>query len=432
VQNDGYGWACDGVAKYLTTKEPNSGAVEERSILVLDAQPFENVGRLECERALEGTQEACQMAVGWTNDGLPPDSYLFQLDGFNLATITVGFPGIVVDNVPDGRHCVRVLGVYSTDDGNYLGCPVESCCDIACGETACTAPAAPFVVQQLYETDGGNNIIRFSWVPGDTDYENQIVTIDQVDRFQVPPEFAGMLLPANVATSFQFGVRGVCPTSESTITSADRFRVELASPHSTPVEGAPECILDPDTSVASVKFEIGDPSEFYFVYIDEDPRELNQLNPNLILGGRVTEFDVTGASTETVIHLQFFTYFGPSCYGSGIVSFSPEIPPPPPEDLLVRGVCSGVGANPRINDAIFGLNFLFLGGTQPNCNEACDVNRDGNLNLTDMVHLLRFLFLGGLSPVGWIDSDGDGTNDSTCVEVLPEMDCVVSNSGCDV
>ncbi len=51
-----------------------------------------------------------------------------------------------------------------------------------------------------------------------------------------------------------------------------------------------------------------------------------------------------------------------------------------------------------INDAVFVLNYLFLGGGAPACPDAADGNGNNSLDLTDAVFILNYLFLGGGAP----------------------------------
>jgi len=51
-----------------------------------------------------------------------------------------------------------------------------------------------------------------------------------------------------------------------------------------------------------------------------------------------------------------------------------------------------------ITDAVQTLNFLFLGGPEPACEDAADSNDDGTLNISDGIHTLGFLFLGSAPP----------------------------------
>ena len=52
----------------------------------------------------------------------------------------------------------------------------------------------------------------------------------------------------------------------------------------------------------------------------------------------------------------------------------------------------------NITDGIYILNFLFLGGPPPTCDESADANNDGGVNITDGIYVLNFLFLGGPAP----------------------------------
>jgi hypothetical protein len=51
-----------------------------------------------------------------------------------------------------------------------------------------------------------------------------------------------------------------------------------------------------------------------------------------------------------------------------------------------------------ISDAVFVLNWLFMGGEDPSCLDAADTDDSGTLEITDAVFLLGWLFLGGSAP----------------------------------
>ena len=51
-----------------------------------------------------------------------------------------------------------------------------------------------------------------------------------------------------------------------------------------------------------------------------------------------------------------------------------------------------------LTDGVVLLNFLFLGGPEPPCEDAADANDDGRLDITTAVYLFNFLFLGGPPP----------------------------------
>ncbi|MGQ9591055.1 MAG: S8 family serine peptidase [Planctomycetota bacterium] len=67
------------------------------------------------------------------------------------------------------------------------------------------------------------------------------------------------------------------------------------------------------------------------------------------------------------------------------------------EKPFVRSECSG-DRKLDLSDAVFGLQYLFLGGATPSCLEACDSNDDGGLDIADSVYTLQFLFTGGPPP----------------------------------
>lgn len=82
-----------------------------------------------------------------------------------------------------------------------------------------------------------------------------------------------------------------------------------------------------------------------------------------------------------------------------------------------------------IDDAIFTLNYLFLGGQNPACQDAADTNDDGILNPADVINLLSYLFLGSGIPPGMpfpnqgidIKQDGlicNGLADNICNEKI--------------
>ena len=65
---------------------------------------------------------------------------------------------------------------------------------------------------------------------------------------------------------------------------------------------------------------------------------------------------------------------------------------------FVRGDSDATGEM-NITDAVFILNYLFLGGRQPDCLDAADSDDDGTLSITDGVRILGVLFLGtGIIP----------------------------------
>ncbi|MGH9362817.1 MAG: hypothetical protein ACRD2T_12965, partial [Thermoanaerobaculia bacterium] len=62
---------------------------------------------------------------------------------------------------------------------------------------------------------------------------------------------------------------------------------------------------------------------------------------------------------------------------------------------FIRGDANG-DLRLDISDAVFTLQYLFLGGGAPACEDAADANDDGDLDLSDAVSVLQSLFLTGL------------------------------------
>jgi hypothetical protein len=89
-----------------------------------------------------------------------------------------------------------------------------------------------------------------------------------------------------------------------------------------------------------------------------------------------------------------------ACDDPDIYQATWRVPPPP---RFLRGDCNGDGAvSGVVTDAVFMLNFNFLGGPTPPCVAACDADADGAFSgtVTDAVYVLNFNFLGGQPPAG--------------------------------
>ena len=73
-----------------------------------------------------------------------------------------------------------------------------------------------------------------------------------------------------------------------------------------------------------------------------------------------------------------------------------------------------------MSDPISTLNFLFLGGSAPNCMDAADSDDSGDLNLSDAVHSLTYLFLGGaIIPPPFPNAGRDTTLDALDCSLYP-------------
>jgi hypothetical protein len=88
--------------------------------------------------------------------------------------------------------------------------------------------------------------------------------------------------------------------------------------------------------------------------------------------------------------------------------------------LFIRGEANlDSTKGPDISDGIFILNWLFVGGREPLCKDAADVNDDGNVDISDGVALFAFLFTGGKAPRDPFPNAGlDTTPDSLDCELM--------------
>ncbi len=98
-------------------------------------------------------------------------------------------------------------------------------------------------------------------------------------------------------------------------------------------------------------------------------------------------------------------------------------------EQFVRGDCNGDGnVTGQVGDAIFVLNYNFLGGPAPSCMAACDANGDGAVvgQVGDAIYTLNFNFLGGpaipapFPDCGPLTTDGDRA-----------LGCETGSNGCN-
>jgi hypothetical protein len=81
---------------------------------------------------------------------------------------------------------------------------------------------------------------------------------------------------------------------------------------------------------------------------------------------------------------------------------------------FIRGDCNGDGEiSGSVTDAVFLLQFNFMGGPAPGCLSACDANGDGDVlgQVTDAVYLLLYNFVGGPPPPAPYPECGEGAED---------------------
>jgi len=121
--------------------------------------------------------------------------------------------------------------------------------------------------------------------------------------------------------------------------------------------------------------------------------------PDPALGG--FEIPLPGGTTGQVVKVAIL---GPNAGKEAVLSLAEvQVFGSAPSGIgpFIRGDCNGDGAvTGQVTDAVFLLNYNFLGGPAPPCSAACDINGDGAWTgqVTDAVYILNYNFLGGPSP----------------------------------
>lgn len=52
----------------------------------------------------------------------------------------------------------------------------------------------------------------------------------------------------------------------------------------------------------------------------------------------------------------------------------------------------------NVSDAVFIINFVFVGGSPPDPYESGNVNCDSSVNVSDAVYIINYVFVGGSAP----------------------------------
>ena len=104
-------------------------------------------------------------------------------------------------------------------------------------------------------------------------------------------------------------------------------------------------------------------------------------------------FDADAEPASTSVTLGIFNPGSPAEVSGPTTGPSLNVTP----IVLKRGDADGNGTL-EITDAIFGLNYLFLGQQTPSCLDAADANDSGKVDLTDSIYLLTWLFNDGRAP----------------------------------
>lgn len=123
------------------------------------------------------------------------------------------------------------------------------------------------------------------------------------------------------------------------------------------------------------------------------------------------DWDTTGEGTSAI---SFVDGLGSPAQDNGVVTgqVTPDQPTLVDGSVSVvnyneftRGDCNGDNSV-NIADGIYGLNYLFQGGPDPTCDDACDTNDDATIDSSDMIYVFNYRFLEGPAPMAPFPSAG--------------------------
>jgi hypothetical protein len=405
-----------------TYRIEGGGSSAEKSQEVVAAQPFADPTGVSCTTGdfREPENGTCQMDVTWSVEGTAPTRYALLINGTQIANLDGADRDVTVNNVPPGNHCAALVGILQTPKGNYQGGTVESCCDIACSDTACNPLGNLLICQIEYGPADTDSLLRAEWDNGELPYVGITGYIDGAAAGTLPGDTEVAFVQNLAAGSHTIGVEGNCGASGKTPILEEMFEVRTETPHTNPVAGPLVCTFDAAGPSTLVTWTIDQTSAFVDVYVTRAP------NPAVFIGrigGGSTGVQITNTRETDIVGLQFFRFVNDFCYGSRLINCGEGV-------LYIQGVCDGVGTAPQLGSAVFGLRHLFQSGEAPPCMKACDTDGDGNVVITDMVLILNFLFQGGPAPSLWVDSNGDGIGDPVCTQAGPADDCTTGHAGC--
>lgn len=420
-------YELDGVASGSYTYEIRAvtGVIGSQAQTILPTRP-EELGTpqdVECEP--QSQQGLCELQVSWSATDPTPTYHDILLDGsFLLATAdaltsTVTFPATTA-----GIHCVAVAAAVSLQSGGvtgrFRGLAVESCCEVPCGAEPCPAPTALSLAQVKFGPGAEENSVLARWEsPSPYRVGTRILVngseVDLIDGG------ANSHVISRLASSraYEIAVQGDCGTPSGTSSRAfDLIRLRSETPHTNPVAGDPTCDwVAANGGRTTVRWTAAEPSLFVDIHLIRDQERIFHAR----LGDAATSVTVDGTAATDAIELQFFAEQNGNVFGSQPLLCRPATGSLP---RFTRGVCNGVGDRPNLTAAVFALNFLFSGGPAPPCLEACNVNGDGNLNLSDPVYLLNYLFRGESPPPAW------GGADPICETATASADCAQAHPTC--
>jgi hypothetical protein len=193
--------------------------------------------------------------------------------------------------------------------------------------------------------------------------------------------------------------------------------------------------LEAQTGPLGTSFRTGGTTDYFFYAINQSKTDAAGIELKVRLGGAaVDELDqnvvlpagryfrgTLGQRAESSIEV-LVKNTGQAAASIKVIAGAMSVGSAEPQ--FRRSDCDGNGAV-QITDAIFGLNWLFMGGTAPTCKDACDADDNGKTDITDMVTTLLYLFLSGpIAPApGPLACGPDPSSDALEACVYPPASC---------
>jgi hypothetical protein len=278
--------------------------------------------------------------------------------------------------VPDALQTDRLILQFFDEDchgSELIACPGPSCLPVL--------DLRPH--QDIY---GGRPRVFLLWLPNAVEYTAFDIFVDQVKVGQASGTSGLYYIDDIDGGTHDFGVRGIC-NGESVGIVTTSFEVLATSPHDDPASNL-RCRHDRDEKTITATWLLGqEESVFIDVYLRH--RGVSRLEFLGTIDGRRTRVQVSGAADDDQLVLQFFDTKG---YGSPLMTCTER-----GSGDFIRGDANG-SSRVELTDAIFTLNFLFLGHIGPLCPDSADANDDGHVDVSDPVFILNWLFLGAIDP----------------------------------
>ena len=259
-----------------------------------------------------------------------------------------------------------------------LAAAVLSALAASLGAQELSAPRDLRVHQVAYDLDSA---VRVRWERAGT-YDTVLAYVDgEATGVEVDGALLEIVVPVS-AGEHAIGVQGVSGSATSEVASV-QFDVLAETPVPDPVRGI-SCTFDREIGLFHFRWQPGADT-----WVEGEIRFPGTTAITTVPEG-TTEIDVAPADGGDVALVAFRNDAG--YFSEPEIVVCNEILP-----AFIRGDCD-LSGRVEFVDALVELNVLFLEAPRWKCDDACDANDDGDLDLTDPITVLQYLFLEGPPP----------------------------------